>query len=258
MGDNSTIELMQPNSKVALITGASSGIGEATARQLAREGFTVVLAARRAALLDKLASEIAQTDAPAVAIPTDLTQPNQIKALAQQALQQCGRVDVLVNNAGVGEQAKAYEASDAQIEFIMRTNFTSAVQLTRALMPQMLARNSGHIINVSSVSGYVSVQGSSIYSASKHALRAWNDGLRRDLRGTNVRTSLVSPGFIRTPMTEGISGPVPGPEIIANAISRLIKKPKREVIVPGFYRFGVWAEAIAPGLMDWLLSKMWR
>ena len=83
-----------------MITGASSGLGEATARQLAREGFTVILAARRAALLDQLASEIAQTNASAYAIPTDMTQPAQVEALAQQALQQCDRVDVLVNNAG--------------------------------------------------------------------------------------------------------------------------------------------------------------
>jgi short-subunit dehydrogenase len=249
---------MQPNSKVALITGASSGIGEATARQLAREGFCVVLAARRAEMLHKLVGEITQSNATAYAIPTDLTQPTQIEALAQQALLHCGRVDVLINNAGVGEQAKAYEASDAQIEFIMRTNFTSVVQLTRALMPQMLARDSGHIINISSVSGYISVQGSSIYSASKHALRAWNDGLRRDLRGTGVRVSLVSPGFIRTPMTEGFQAPMPGPEAIANAISRLIQKPKREVIVPAIYRLGVWLEAVAPGLMDWALSEIRR
>jgi short-subunit dehydrogenase len=248
--------IMTSQPKVALITGASSGIGEATARQLARDGFTVILAARRAALLDKLVSELAQANANAYAIPTDMTQPAQIEALAQQALQQCGRVDVLVNNAGVGEQAKAYEASDATIEFILRTNFVSVIQLTRALMPQMLARNCGHVINVASVSGYVTVPGSSIYAASKHALRAWNDGLRRDLRGTHVCASLVSPGFIRTPMTEGIAAPMPGPEAVANAISSLIKRPKREVIVPGIYRLGVWAEAIAPGLMDWALAKI--
>ncbi len=247
---------MTSQPKVALITGASSGIGEATARQLARDGFTVILAARRVALLDKLVNELTQANATAYAIPTDMTQPTQIEALAQQALQQCGRVDVLVNNAGVGQPAKAYEASDETIEFIMRTNFVSVIQLTRALMPQMLARNSGHVINVASVSGHVTVPGSSIYAASKHALRAWNDGLRRDLRGTHVRASLVSPGFIRTPMTEGITAPMPGPEAVANAISSLIKRPKREVIVPGIYRLGVWAEAIAPGLMDWALAKM--
>jgi short-subunit dehydrogenase len=247
---------MTTQPKIALITGASSGIGEATARQLAREGFTVVLAARRAELLHKLANEITATNATAYAIPTDMTQPAQIEALAQQALQRCGQVDVLVNNAGVGQQAKAYEASDEVIEYIMRTNFTAAVQLARALVPHMLARNSGHVINVASVSGYVTVAGSSIYAASKHALRAWNDGLRRDLRGTNVRASLVSPGFIRTPMTEGIRAPMPGPEAIANAISRLINKPKREVIVPGIYRLGVWLEAVMPGVADVVLSRI--
>ena len=248
---------MTSQTKVALITGASSGLGEATARQLTRAGFTVILAARRAALLDALVNEINQTNASAYAIPTDMTQPTQVEALAQQALQQCGRVDVLVNNAGVGQQVNAYEASDEVIEFILRTNFISVVQLTRALMPQMLARNSGHVINVASVSGHVTVPGSSIYAASKHALRAWNDGLRRDLRSTGVRVSLVSPGFIRTPMTEGLRFvPMPGPATVANAISRLIKRPKREVIVPGIYRLGVWMEAVAPGFMDWVLAKI--
>ena len=249
---------MSSQSKVALITGASSGLGEATAQQLAREGFTVVLAARRAALLDKLASEITQANGAAYAIPTDMTQPAQIEALAQQTLQQFGRVDVLVNNAGVGEQVKAYEASDEQIEFIMRTNFTSAVQLTRALVPQMLANSSGHVVNVASVLGHVAVPMVSFYSASKHALRAWNDGLRRELRSTGVRVSLVSPGFIRTAMSEGIRAPMPGPEAVANAISRLIKRPKREVFVPGIYRLAVWAEAVAPGALDWALTKIRR
>ena len=249
---------MSSTSRVGLITGASSGLGEATARQLAREGFTVILAARRAALLNELVSEITQANGAAHAIPTDMTQPTQIEALAKQALQQFGRVDVLVNNAGVSEQVQAYEASDEQIEFIMRTNFTSAVQLTRALVPQMLARGSGHVINVASVLGHLAVPMVSLYSASKHALRAWNDSLRRELRSTGVRISLVSPGFIRTAMTEGIRAPMPGPEAVANAISGLIRRPKREVFVPGIYRLTAWAEAVAPGVMDWALTKIRR
>ena len=246
------------SSPIILLTGASSGIGAATAKQLAGEGYALVLAGRRAERLQQLCDEIRghTPEAALLPVPTDVRDSAQIEHLVTQAIQTFGRVDVLVNNAGVGETHQAWQPTDAQIDNIMGTNFVAPMQLTRAVMPGMIARGSGSIINVASVASHISTPTSSLYCASKFALRAWNDALRREMHGMGIAVSLVSPGYIRTEMTAEVPLAMPGPEIVAKAISRLIRRPKREVFVPGYYRPLTWLAAISPPLTDAILRRM--
>lgn len=246
------------SSPIVLLTGASSGIGAATAKQLAGEGYALVLAGRRAERLQQLCDEIRghMPEAALLPVPTDVRDSAQIEHLVTQAIQTFGRVDVLVNNAGVGETHQAWQPTDAQIDNIMGTNFVAPMQLTRAVMPGMIARGSGSIINVASVASHISTPTSSLYCASKFALRAWNDALRREMHGMGIAVSLVSPGYIRTEMTAEVPLAMPGPEIVAKAISRLIRRPKREVFVPGYYRPLTWLAAISPPLTDAILRRM--
>ncbi len=181
-----------------------------------------------------------------------------LERLSQQAHDTFGQVDVLINNAGVGETHAAYAASDTQIQLIMGTNFTGPLQLARYVVPGMIARKHGHIINVGSVASHLAMPTSSLYAASKHALKAWNDALRRELRNTGVHVSLVCPGFIRTPMTEGVKAPMPGPEAVAIAISHLLRRPRREVFVPGIYGWLTALTKFSPALTDFVLSRIDR
>lgn len=239
--------------KVAIVTGASSGIGAATALELARRGARVVLAARRQEELAGVEGAIKTAGGEALAIPTDVTDARQLERLVTRATETYGRIDILVNNAGVGSHTAYAETSPTEIESALDINLTGAMLLTRLVLPGMLARKSGAIIAVASVSGFIGT--SPIYSATKFGLRGFCIGLRRELLHSGVSVSLVSPGFIRTPLTSRRRARMPGPEIVARAIARLALRPKREVIVPRSYRLAIWAERMLPGVADRALGK---
>ncbi len=240
---------------IALITGASSGIGEATALALATDGYTVALAARRADLLDQLAERIRATGGNAICFTTDMCVPEQVEELAQAVQAQLGPIDVLINNAGVGAGASAWRLTDEQITSMLATNLIAPIQLTRAVLPAMLERGRGSIINIGSVAGHIATPGSTLYAASKFGLRAWNDGLRREVRRRGIHVSLVAPGYIRTPMTAGRGDRfMPGPELVAQAIVGLLRRPRRELVVPWYYSGLIWLAERAPWLMDLTLS----
>jgi NAD(P)-dependent dehydrogenase (short-subunit alcohol dehydrogenase family) len=239
--------------RVALITGASGGIGSATARELARKGASVVLAARRAELLDALASELGVGGAETLAVPTDLTDAAQIERLVERALERFGKIDILVNNAGIGAPRPLAKTPLDAIRRQLEVNLVGAILLTRAILPGMLERKRGAIISIASVAGHVGVE--PLYSATKFGLRGFSYALRRQLRGSGVTVSVVSPGFIRTPMTTSMKLPMPGPEVVARKVAALVRKPKREVIVPGVYRIMPWFERHAPWLVDLATSR---
>jgi short-subunit dehydrogenase len=234
--------------QIALITGASGGIGSATARELARQGASIVLAARRADLLDSLATELGSTDVEALAVPTDLTDAAQIETLVERALERFGKIDILVNNAGIGTPRSLAKTAPDAIRRELEINLVAAILLTRAVLPGMLERKRGAIISIASVAGHVAVE--PLYSATKFGIRGFSYALRRQLRGSGINVSVVSPGFIRTPMTRGNKLPMPGPEVVARRIAKLVRKPKREMIVPGIYRVAVWFERYLPWLVD--------
>lgn len=234
--------------EVVIVTGASSGIGAATAKELARYGAQVVLAARREDELAKQVEAITSAGHEAVAIQTDISESAQITRLVNEVLERFGRVDVLVNNAGVGWQKPFVDESVERIDQMLDINLRGAILATHAVLPGMLERRHGAIIAVASVAGHIAV--SSMYSATKFGLRGFMLSLRRELMGTGVSASVVSPGYIRTPLNKGTSLPMPGPEIVARAIADLVVKPKREVIVPGYYVPLVGLSNALPGLVD--------
>ncbi|HET9110124.1 MAG TPA: SDR family NAD(P)-dependent oxidoreductase, partial [Ktedonobacterales bacterium] len=184
---------------VALVTGASSGIGAATARELARRGARVILAARRA---DRLAEQVAAITAAggqASAIEADVSDLASVERLAHAAEAVYGRVDILINNAGIGWAEEFPVMAPEGVAQMLNTNLTGLILLTRLLLPGMLARHSGAIVCVASVAGNIATD--PVYSATKYGVRGFALSLRRKLRSSGVSVSVVSPGFIRTEMT---------------------------------------------------------
>jgi short-subunit dehydrogenase len=233
---------------VALVTGASSGIGAVTARELASRGARVVLAARRADRLVEQVAAITSAGGQATAIEADVADTAALERLAREAVAVYGRVDALINNAGIGSAKRFAKADPADIERMVSVNLLAPMLLTRLLLPEMLERKRGAIVCVASVSGHIATE--TVYSATKFGVRGFALSLRRELRGTGVNVSVVSPGFVRTELTAWRRAPMPGPEIVATAIAGLLTHPRREVVVPGVYRGAIAVETLAPWMVD--------
>lgn len=243
---------MTQTRRVVLLTGASSGIGEVAAHVLAARGHALVLAARRGEQLHRLAHTLDPSGSRVRAVPTDLTDPGAREALVAAGLEHFGRIDVLVNNAGVSTGGRWWEHPDS-LE-VLRLNLEAPVALTGLLLPHLLERGSGHVVNVASVAGMVGVSG--VYSASKFGLRGFSFALRRELLGSGVTVSVVSPGFVRTELTAGSRLPMPGPDSVARAIADVLERPRREVIVPGVYRPLALLARAAPRLTDAVVRRL--
>jgi NAD(P)-dependent dehydrogenase (short-subunit alcohol dehydrogenase family) len=235
---------------VVIVTGASSGIGRATAARLGRAGTTVVLAARRAEELDTLAVEITASGGRAVVVPTDLRDPAAITALAERAAAVTGRLDGLVNNAGVGGLASIL-ADDALVTQMIEVNLVAPIRLMRAVVPIMREQGSGSIVNIGSVAGEVGISGT--YSATKFGLRGLTDSVRRELAGTGIGVTLVEPGYIATDLTNRRKG-LPGPEIVAAAVERALRRPRRRIVVPFKYRPAIVLSNALPAVTDRLYA----
>lgn len=240
--------------RVAIVTGASSGIGAATAHELARRGARVVLAARRGEELRARAAEIADEGGQALAIPTDVADPGQIAALVDQVRSLYGRIDVLVNNAGVGWNKPLVATSLAEIDQVIRINLIGTILVTQAVLPTMLRQHRGAIICVASVAGIVPVK--PVYSATKFGVRGFSLALRRQLVGSGVHVCVVSPGAVRTAMTIGQKERMCEPERVARVIADLTCQPRREAVVPRTQIAVVWLEQMLPALAD--LAYHWR
>src|ERR671923_1397807 len=234
--------------EVAIVTGASSGIGAATARELALRGATVVLAARRADELETQTRATRRAGGEAMAIPTDVADATQVTLLVDRTVARFGRVDVLVNNAGASWSRPLASSHPDEITGLLEVNLLGAMLLTRAVLAGMLERRTGAIISVGSLSGRVAME--PLYSATKYGLRGFSLALRRQLAGSGVSVSLVSPGNIDTAMTAGVTGPLPGPGLVATAIAELASRPRREVVIPRKHYAIAWLEQALPGLTD--------
>jgi short-subunit dehydrogenase len=188
---------MRFENKVVWITGASSGIGEALAVAWSREGARLVLSARNERELERVRNACANPERHRV-MPLDLTDTNAIHAAVNEA----GAVDVLVHSGGVSQRALAAETGLAVDRAIMETNYFGTIALTKAVLPSMLARRSGHIVPISSVIGYVGIPTRSAYSASKHALHGFFESLRAETAKDGIAITIVVPGYIRTKVSE--------------------------------------------------------
>jgi NAD(P)-dependent dehydrogenase (short-subunit alcohol dehydrogenase family) len=187
------------NPKVAIITGASSGIGEATARRFARGRYAVVIAARRKELLDSLASDIEREGGRALSVPTDLSDAAATSELVQKTLGAFGRVDALINNAGYGPPYALEQLDRTRLRHVFDVNLLSAMQLIGELTPTMRAQGGGHVVSVSSLTRYVGAPFASSYAATKGGMEAMNACMRLELAPWNIKLSVVVPGFVDTP-----------------------------------------------------------
>jgi NADP-dependent 3-hydroxy acid dehydrogenase YdfG len=240
--------------KVAIITGASSGIGAATAREFARLGARVVLAARRADELEVQVRAITDAGGQAIAVPTDITDFMQVQRLMECTREAFGPVDVLVNNAGANWVKPLADTSADEINRLLQVNLLGTMMVTHVVLPEMQQRCHGTIISVGSVAAHVAIE--PLYSATKFGVRGFSLALRRQLAGSGISVSLVTPGNIRTRMTSGLREQMPEPELVASAIANLVAHPCREVIVPFKYHAIVWLDQLLPGIADFLFH--WR
>ena len=238
---------------VVLLTGASSGIGEATARHLATLGYALILTARRAELLGQLANELDPGGTHVLTVAADVSSEEDRQRLVRAALKRFGRIDVLVNNAGISI-AQGHWWDDPDPLRVLGVNLLAPIELTRLVLPAMLERGSGDVVNIGSVAGRVATHG--MYSASKFGLRGFSLSLRRELLHTGISVSLVSPGFIRTPLTAGARLPMPGPEVVARAVADVLLRPRREVFAPAWYGPLSRIDGLLPGVSDRLVRRI--
>lgn len=209
--------------KVVVITGASSGLGEATARMLAAEGATVVLGARRTDRIEALAEELTQSGAQALARATDVTDPEQVQRLVDAAVERYGRLDVIINNAGLMPQSLLEARKLDEWDRMIDVNIKGVLYGVAAALPHMQRQGSGHIVNVSSVAGHRVGPGSAVYAATKFAVRALSEGLRQEVKPHNIRTTIISPGAVATELPNTITDP----DVAAN-----VGKFYEEVAIP--------------------------
>ncbi len=197
---------MNLEGRVALVTGASQGIGRACALHLARNGASVAVAARNAQKLDELVAEIASTGAKAAAFAMDVADEAQVKAGIKAALAHFGKIDILVNNAGITRDQLVMRMKRADWDAVLATNLTSAYLAIQQVIPSMLKQRWGRIINISSVFGRTGQAGQANYAASKAGLLGLTMAIAREVASRSITCNAVAPGFIETNMTAGLSG----------------------------------------------------
>lgn len=256
---------MKINGTLALVTGASSGIGAATARTLARAGARVLLLARTADALHRIAGEIAAAGAWAKAHPVDLADPAAVERVVRAIKTESGTPDILVNSAGAGRPLFTEETSPAEAAQMMTVPYLAAFTLTRAFLPEMLRRKRGHIVNVTSAVAYFVFPGATAYTAARWAMRGFTEALRLDLHGTGIGVTLVAPGVVSgTGYYEHNPGmaqripkaarfyPTLTAEQVAAAIAQGIEHKKRDVGMGFRYRMTAMQWALLPWPVEWV------
>jgi len=246
---------------VVVITGASSGIGEAAALAFAGRRSNLVLGARRVDALNAVAQKCRDRGAPEVTVRRlDVSQRVEARAFVAAALRDHERIDVLVNNAGLGWMGRVHEMPEDKIDELIATNVKGVIATTQAALPSMVERRRGVIINVASVLGFRAAPYSAVYSATKHAVVGFSHALRGELSGTGVKVCVVYPASTETEFFAETEAPI-GPQYpawwVANAIVRTARFPRRDVIVLP-YRLAHLAEPVFGGLLDHALGEARR
>ncbi len=257
--------------KVAWITGASAGIGAAIARAMAAEGANLVLSARRTERLEETRFDCETIGAPEVMVlPLDLADTESHAAAVEQVIERFGRIDLLVNNAGISQRSLARETVLDVDRELIEVNFIGTVSLTKAVLPVFTRQKSGHVATVTSLVGHMGTPMRSAYAASKHALHGFFDSLRAEVWRDGIHVTMVCPGFIKTDVSinalagdgsaHGVMdrGQASGmdPDDCAAKIVRGIKKRKAEVWVGGKEVYAAWIERLFPALYRFMAKRI--
>ncbi len=251
---------------VIIITGASSGIGAAAARLFGQNGYRVVLAARRLDRLHAVQDQIRTAGGEALSVASDVSRPEDIHNLVESTLREYGQIDILFNNAGFGRLGWLEKLDpEKDILPLFQVNVLGVVLLTHAVLPYMIARRSGHIINMASVAGLIATPTYSIYAASKFAVRGFSNALRREVGIYGIRVSVICPGGADTEFRQhtgaqrrtGVT--TPGllrldAEDVARAVLGLARRPRRILIIPWPMKLAVWFNDLFPGVVDQVIT----
>lgn len=260
---------MNPKGKKVWVTGASSGIGQALAVEMARAGAFVVVSARRRERLEDVARQCRDVGGNAVVLPLDLSEIDGLPAAADEAERLTGAIDILVHAGGVGQRGLALDTDLSIARRIMDVDFWGAAELTRAVVPGMVSRASGQVVVVSGVLGKFGAPRRSFYSAAKHALHGWFESLREELLGSGVELTFIVPGWVRTEISENAleadgrphGGMDPGqqkgisPEECARRSMPAIIEGRAEQLVGGIECGGVYLNRLWPGLFKKMLRR---
>jgi short-subunit dehydrogenase len=229
---------MDYQGKVAIVTGASSGIGRETALAFARRGAVVVAVARREALLQALMRECQGSSPRSIYLTGDLGERPFAERIVEESVRQFGRVDVLVNNAAISKHKQIYHTTAEEADLVMRVNFLSCVWTTFAVIPCMLRQGGGTIVNISSFAAKVAPPRESLYAASKAAMNSFTEGLWNDLAGSNIHVAVINPGAIDTEIWDKEDEPIADPgrkapaSVVVDAIFEAIERRRFEMTVP--------------------------
>lgn len=248
---------MRLEGKVALVTGASAGLGRATTVALARAGVRVLAHGRCVQRLATLAQATG-----AVPLPADLSEPEQVRQLAVAALREAGRVDILVNNAGTGWAGPLVGMHERDVSTLVAVNLLAPVELTRALLPAMLARHEGYLMFVGSIAGRMGVAEEAVYAATKAGLDTFAESLRFELRGSGVGVGVLVPGVVDTDFFTNRGRPYdrrrPRPlpvDAVARALVRTVRTGRAERYAPRWLRLPVAVRGAAPGAYRLLAGR---
>ena len=260
-------DAMQLDQKIVVVTGASSGLGEATAKAMAGRGARLALLARNRERLGRVAAEITQQGGQAATFPVDLTDAAAVDRVSRAIMSSLGVPDVLVNNAGAGGWRFTEETGPEDVVQAMAAPYFASFYLTRAFLPDMLRRGSGHVLNVTSPVCFFAWPGASAYGAARWAMRGFTELLRADVAGTRLKVSLVCAGLIDTPYFDNNPGSkerIPGvgrlfrtlqPEEVAEAMVRAVERGQRDVVLPFLLKQTLLLQRLAPWLVEWLVRR---
>lgn len=260
--------MTQISEKVAWVTGASSGIGEAIVYELSKQGAKLIISSRRREALEKVKANCANPDDVYV-LPLDLLEMDQFPIIAAEAKEQFGRIDMLFNNGGISQRGMALETPMEIDRKIMEIDYFGTIALTKAVAPFMVAQKAGHIVVTSSLVGKFGSPWRSAYAAAKHALHGFFDSLRTELHDDQVKVTMVCPGFIKTDVSVnalGADGKATGEmddaqangmpaSVCAQKIIKAVRSEKLEVVIGGTERFGVLVKRLFPNLFAKIILK---
>ena len=248
--------------KIVLVTGASSGIGYASAVQFAKEGAKLILISRNKEKLNQISEDLKKFNTSTFVYECDVSDKLQVNKTSKIILDEFGSVDILVNNAGFAVYGSVSNLTIEEIESQMATNYFGMVYFVKNFLPSMIAKKSGHIVNVASVAASFGLPGIASYCASKFAMLGFSEGLKHELKGTGVGITVVSPIMVRTnffnhPSFKSMPKYSPtslNPETVAKVIVKAANSPRLEIIVPGFVRGAVWIKNTFPYLINPILG----